>query len=80
MGFDAAALAEENDRIMADLCRAQPPHWVEDRRERLTVPQAERGVQPAKYTRLEWRRMNDASRAYADACVMNQLTRAKLGP
>lgn len=57
----------------------QSPELVESRRVRLTTAEAERGLIPAKYTTLEWRRMNDACRAYSDACVMRQLMRAKLG-
>lgn len=57
----------------------QPPEWVEDRRVRLTVPEAEFGKLPARMTPLEWRRMNDASRSYGDQCVLRSLMRAKLG-
>lgn len=58
----------------------QPAAWVEDRRVRLRVDEAERGVLPARLTPREWRRMADASRAHTDECLLLAMRRGLLGP
>ena len=68
------------ENLLVLLNGAQPAEWVEDRRVRLTPFEAERGITPAKMTPLEWRRMNDASRAHSDAALHRSLQRALLGP